>query len=568
VTTDDTLGDSQDIAAMYHRRGWWRGTTVLDDFLRHADQQPGKMAIVTDQAGREREHHTYGQLAMIVDQIAAGLLELGVRPGEIVSYQLPNWWQFTALHLACARIGAVTNAILPILRHREVRFILERTQSRLCVIPDTFRGFDYADMLRYVQKDVPTLQHIFTIGAAGPRPGIESFSEYFLSRPDPRRDLRRLDALRPEPDSTAQIQFTSGTTGEPKGVVHTYNTIWAGTRSVSEPIGLTGRDTLLAVSPIAHTIGFYFGVTLPMMAGMTVVYQDVWDPERMLELIATYGAAWTMAAPTFLADLCAAAKRTGIPTPTMRYISCAGAPVAPPLVSDVKLRLRATVLVAWGMTECGAVTTTRPGDTDDHIMHTDGAPPPWSELKIVDQAGNRMPYGSVGRLLIRGASNTITYYKRPDLFQAALHDGWFDTGDLARQRPDGYIRLCGRAKDIIIRGAENIPVVEVESALTAHPAVREVAVIAVADDRLGERACAVIVPADPGAPPTLADLTAHLGALNMARQFWPEYVHIVGELPKTATGKIQKFRLREESKQWALDPVHPPRSRTTTTGEP
>jgi cyclohexanecarboxylate-CoA ligase len=188
-------------------------------------------------------------------------------------------------------------------------------------------------------------------------------------------------------------------------------------------------------------------------------------------------------------------------------------------------------------------------------MGTDGAPPPWTDLKVVGPDGGPLPHGAVGRLLIRGASNAIAYYQRPDLFRAALEDGWFDTGDLAWQQPDGYIRIQGRSKDIIIRGAENIPVVEVESALLAHPAVREVAVIAVTDDRLGERACAVIVPADPGAPPALADLTAHLAALSMARQFWPEYVRIAAELPKTATGKIQKFRLREASREWDLRPA-------------
>jgi cyclohexanecarboxylate-CoA ligase len=561
VTENDIAG----LAAEYHRQGWWRDRTLLDDFTGHARRQPGKVAVISDHIDRPREQHTFGELAAIVDQVASGLLELGVQPGDIVSCQLPNWWQFTALHLACARIGAVTNAILPILRHREVRYILERTRSRVCVIPAVFGGFDYAAMLRGIQPDVPTLRHIFTAGGGQPPPGTRGFEEYFLSA---RSDLdARLDDLQPDPDSVATVGFTSGTTGEPKGVVHTYNTIWAGTRSVSDRVGLTGADTLLAVSPVAHTIGFYYGVVLPMGAGMTVVYQDAWDPVRMLELVSGYGAAWTMTVPTFLTDLCAAAGRTGIAIPSMRYISCAGSPVAPALIQRIREQLGATVLTAWGMTEVGAVTTTVPGDSDEHISHTDGSPPPWTELKVVDPDGHTVPAGASGRLLIRGASNAVTYYQRPDLFRAAQQDGWFDTGDLARRFADGYIRLEGRTKDIIIRGAENIPVVEVESALIAHPAVREVAVIAVRDDRLGERACAVIVPTDPAAPPTLADLTGHLERQDMARHFWPEYVRLVTELPKTATGKIQKFRLRQDSREWDLGPARQTGSLTTTTGE-
>jgi cyclohexanecarboxylate-CoA ligase len=540
-------------AAEYHDQGWWREQTLLDDFLRHVADQPGKTAIVSDHAGRPPEVVSYGELGVLVDRIAGGLIELGVQPGEVVSYQLPNWWQFAALHLACARVGAVTNAILPILRQREVTFILQRTQSRICVTPGTFRGFDYAGMLLDVQAEVPTLERIFTVADDTRRDGTASFDRFFLNRDaHPAADL---DRLRPGADTAGQIQFTSGTTGEPKGVVHTYNTMWAGVRSVSEFIGLTGDDVLLACSPMAHTVGFYFGCSLPMMAGMTVVCQDVWDPVRMLELVAGHGIAWTMAAPTFLADVCAAAAATGIATPSMRYISCAGAPIPPSLVTAVRERLGATVLAAWGMTECGAVTTNRPGDGEEHIAHTDGAPPPWAQLRVVDQAGDDLPDGTVGRLLIRGASQAITYYQRPELYAASCYDGWFDTGDLARHYPDGYIRLCGRTKDLVIRGGENIPVVEVEAALSTVPAVREVTIIAVPDERLGERACAVVVPADPAAPPTLAGLLAHLAALDMSRHFWPEHLKIVDALPKTATGKIQKFRLRTESAGWDLPPA-------------
>ena len=548
-----------DNAARYYQRGWWRDRTHLDDFLEHARRQPGQVAVISDHADRPREEHTYGELAAIVDRVAAGLLELGVQPGEIVSCQLPNWWQFTALHLACARIGAVTNAILPILRHREVRFILQRTGSRLCVVPVSFGGFDYAAMLRQIQPDVPALRHIFTAGPGQPPPGTQGFEEYFLAT----RSVPGFD--RPDPDAAATVGFTSGTTGEPKGVVHTHNTIWAGTHGVSDRIGLTGADTLLAVAPVAHTIGFYYGVVLPVSAGMTVVYQDSWDAVRMMELVAEYRAAWTMTVPTILTDLCATAERTGLGLRPMRYISCAGAPVAPALIERVRQRLGLTVLTAWGMTEVGAVTTTAPGDSEEHISHSDGVPPPWTELRVADADGHPVPPGQSGRLLIRGASNAVTYYQRPDLFDAAHTGGWFDTGDLARSDAQGFIRLLGRTKDIVIRGAENVPVVEVEWALIAHPGVREVAVIAVRDERLGERACAVIVPADPAAPPTLDGLTAHLARLDMARQFWPEYLRVVAELPKTATGKIQKFRLREDSHDWDLAPQAG--RLTATTGE-
>jgi cyclohexanecarboxylate-CoA ligase len=537
-------------AASYHAKGWWRDTTLLDDFLANVAERPDKIAIVADHAGAPTETLTFGQLGDIVDRIAAGLLELGVRPGEIVSFQLPNWWQFAAMNLAITRVGAVTNAILPILRHRELAFILERTGSRLCVVPDSFRGFDYAGMLNDVAASVPTLTHVFAVGAAGDRPGVHSFDRFFLER-DP-APASVLDPLRPAGDDVAQVQFTSGTTGEPKGVVHTHNTVRCGTRSVTGRLGLNPDDALLFFSPLAHTVGYYFGCYLPLADGMTVVYQDAWDAEHMLDLVNTYQCVWTMAAPTFLADLCATVEKTGVTIPSMRIISCAGAPVPPPLIAEVNRRLGATVLVAWGMTEVGAVTTTTTDDPDTLVTTTDGCPPDWVELTVVDADGHAVPAGTPGRLLVRGASTCLTYFKRPDLFAAATHDGWLDTGDIAVQWDNGYIRIASRSKDLVIRGAENIPVVEVESALLDHPAVRDVAVIAVPDDRLGERACAVLVPRDPRNPPTLPELLRHLAELNMAKQFWPEYLHIIDALPTTATGKVQKFKLREDAVNWNL----------------
>lgn len=538
----------------YHRKGWWRDETLLDDFLRNVVEYPDKLAVISDHADQEQEVLTFGELGELVDRIAGGLIEVGVLPGEVVSFQLPNWWQFIALYLACARIGAVTNAILPILRGREVRFILQRTQSRLFLVPDSYRGFDYVDMACDVQSELPSLQHVFSVGGDTPRWGVDSFEQFFLQRRwEDVHPTEELDRRRPDADSAAQIQFTSGTTGEPKGVIHTYNTIWAGMRSIADPLALGFDDVVLAVSPMSHTVGFYFGCTLPMSRGMTVVQQDTWDPVHMLELVAANGITWTMVAPTFLADVCRAAAATTADTSSMRFISCAGAPIAPVVIADVRERLGATVLAAWGMTECGAVTTTLPGDTEDQLNHTDGGPRPWGEIRIVDGRGNDVPDGTPGRLHVRGASVAITYHQRPDLFEAAVQDGWFDTQDLAIRRADGYIRLCGRTKDLIIRGAENIPVVEVESMLLRHPAVREVAVIAVPDARLGERACAVVVPQPGSEPPTLADLTAHLDAHAMAKHFWPEHIRIVRELPKTPTGKIQKFRLREESGAWGLN---------------
>jgi cyclohexanecarboxylate-CoA ligase len=242
--------------------------------------------------------------------------------------------------------------------------------------------------------------------------------------------------------------------------------------------------------------------------------------------------------------------------PSLRNISAAGAPVPPAFVRRVRERFGARVHAVWGMTECGAVTTTRRDDDELAAADSDGTPMPWNEVRVAADDGSEVPVGDIGRLLVRGATLFTGYHGRPDLYAAAVDDdGWFDTGDLARRDPGGGIRLCGRVKDLVIRGGENIPVVEVEATLLTHPLVRDVAVVGVPDERLGERACAVVVPADPAAPPDLATLVDHLDRAGMARHFWPELLVVRAALPRTITGKIQKFRLRDDPAVRAAAPL-------------
>lgn len=526
-----------DQARRFRERGWWRDRTYLDDFDDVVRARPDAPAIVAYRQGHDEPVRlTYGELSTMVDRFAGALRALGVRPGEVVSMQLPNWWQFAALALACGRLGAVVNPMVPIFRTRELRFMLERTGSRVCITPSTFRNFDHAAMVRDLTADLAALEHPFAIDG--------TFEAWFVDRRWEDEEGGR-DRVAVAADDLAQIQFTSGTTGEPKGVCHTYNTLWAGSRTMGEPLGHDASDVVLMASPLAHQTGFLYGIVMPLATGMTVVYLDVWDPDRALELCDAEGVTWTMGSTTFVIDALAAQRRRDRPLRTLRRFTCAGAPIPPAVVADAASVLGVQLIAAWGMTENGAVTLTAPGDPPELVADSDGVPVPWMEVRVVDDDGRDLPVGQVGRLLVRGANQTIGYYKRPDLYQAALTGDWFDSGDLARMRPDGGIRIAGRVKELIIRGGENIPVAEVEAALFAHPAVQEVAVVGEPDERMGERACAVVVPVDAASPPALADLVAHLDARGMAKQFWPERVVVVGEFPKTASGKIQKFRVKE-----------------------
>jgi cyclohexanecarboxylate-CoA ligase len=296
-------------------------------------------------------------------------------------------------------------------------------------------------------------------------------------------------------------------------------------------------------SPLAHQLGFMYGIVLPVMLGGTAVLQDIFTAPEMARQIRAEGATFTMGATPFLNDLTEHVAATGEATPTLRVFVSAGAPIPRALVAKARPTLGTAVISAWGMSENGAVTTTRLEDNEERATTTDGCPLPGMELRIVDGEGRLLPPGAEGSLQVRGCSNFAGYLKRPDL-DPTDPDGWFDTGDLARMDEAAYIRISGRSKDVIIRGGENIPVVEIEALLYRHPAVAQVAIVAYADERLGERACAVVVP-KPGQSIDFGGMVAFLSEQKVAKQYVPERLVVRDAMPATPSGKIQKFRLRE-----------------------
>jgi len=536
-------------AARWRAKGWWRDRTLLDDFTQIAAERPNSIAVVSHGVSGHIETTSYRRLRVLVERCAGGLVSLGVQPGEIVTVQLPNWWEFAVLSLACARVGAVVNPVVPIFRDREISFILERSRSRVCVVPESFRNFQHGEMMTRIMANLPDLEHVFTVRGTSQVAGTRSFEEFFLDRRwEEEIDRAVLDARAPEADDVALLMFTSGTTGEPKGVLHTYNTLFGASRANAEVLGLGPDDPILMMSTVGHGTGFFHGYVLPFSHGMPLVYQDVWDPAVMLDLIQDEGVVWTMAATPFVVDAIAEQRRRPRDLSTFRYFSCAGTPIPPHLVREAREVLGAELIAIWGMTENGVPTITRPGDAIEIVSDSDGQTVPWFEIAVVDPAGRPTPGAQIGQLRVRGAGQFAGYFRRRDLYDASVDaHGWFDTGDLARRRDDGGIRITGRSKDIIIRGGENIPVLEVEAFLLQHPAVAEVALVGYPDARLGERSCAVLVPN--GEPPTLAEIQRHLASAGLVKQFWPERLEIVDELPKTAAGKIQKNRLRARIQQ-------------------
>jgi cyclohexanecarboxylate-CoA ligase len=528
--------------ARYRERTWWRDTTILDDLRATAARMPDKPAIIAARSfARDVTTIRYAELCGHVDRFAAGLVELGVGREDIVAVQLPNWWQYSALALACARIGAVIAPIPVDYRRREVEFVLSRTEAGVYIGAAAWLGFSHQTMVRELAPALPALRHRLHLGAGGSLEGPElDFDAFFAQDHLRRHPPAELDRRAPGADDVFLVMYTSGTTGEPKGVVHSYNTLYAITRAMIESAALGADDVITSPGGMTGLAGFLYNCLVPLQSGATAAYADLGDPDIGLQLLAQHAVSFLYAIPTYVLGLVEAQRRRPVRLPGLRLVVTGSAAVPPHLIGAVRDALGVRVLSLWGMTENGGVTFTFPDDPPDWPTQSDGRPIEWMEIQITERADD-----GTGRLKVRGANQCLGYFKRPDMYAAAVDDdGWFDAGDLVRPDGRGGIRIVGRLKDVIVRNGHKVPVVEVESALHAHPRVSAVALVADPDPALGERVCAVLVARDPA--PTLSELRDHLRALGISAQYWPDHVHLVADMPLTATGKIQKYVLQQQ----------------------
>jgi len=516
--------------------GHWRNKVITDFLDEYAAATPDKVAFIDS-----RRRVTFAELKAEVDRVALGLLRLGVGTGDVVSFQLPNSIEWIVVHYAASRIGAVSNPLIPIYREREVGFMVGLARSRLIVVPKQFRGFDYPAMIADVLPQWDFTPELVVIGE-------QSWTDLSADEGDP----GVLDALRPDPNDVTLLIFTSGTTGEPKGVMHTHNTLVAANDPLPDRLGITADSVLHMASTLAHLTGFLYGGRLSVQNGATCVLQEVWDPQAFVELVEEHRINYTSAATPFLHDLLSAPNLAEHDTSPLVRFCCMGAPIPRVLVRQARTKLPDLVVVGgWGQSEEGLVTIGIPGDPEDKIIETDGYPWPGMEIRVVDPStgAGRAP-GEEGALQVRGPFLFVGYAERLPLTRQQMvpadddRGEWFDTGDLAYIDAEGYLRISGRTKDVIIRGGENIPVAYVENVLYEHPSIDNVAVVAVPDPRLQERACACVVP-KAGAVLTFEEMRVFLAEKGVAKQYWPEKLVILDDFPKTPSGKVQKFQLRE-----------------------
>lgn len=533
-------------AEQMRAEGWWKDLTADDLLDRAIAADPEKKAIVAYRADAGYDAPvttlTYGEFGDAVSKAAGAFAALGIGKGDVVGIMLPNWVEFVISALALTRIGAVPNPLMHIFRERELRFMCAFAETKAMIVPKTFRGHDFEAMMEGLRGDLPDLAHVIVVGGSG-----ENAYDALIANSDA-KPLGPNDVERIDPAAMSVLMYTSGTTGEPKGVMHCQNTMIACVKSLGDRFGLTADDVQIGSTPFGHMTGYTAVMYQTLYYGGTMVIMDVWSPDDGVPIMVREGVTHMAAATPFLADICRKVEE-GAATPSLRTFLCGGAQIPPVVVERARDLLGLNVSSLWGMTEALAGTLTEPERAAEKSASTDGRAVDGVELLIADENLNPLPAGETGRLYFRGSQQFLGYYKKPGLGGRSA-EGWFDTGDLAYMDEEGYIRIDGRSKDIIIRGGENVPVFEIESILYRHPRVADVAIVGYPDARMGERGCAFIAVND-GGTFTMDDLTEWMAESGAAKQYWPEAVEVVEAMPRTASGKIQKFALRDQAAKYA-----------------
>lgn len=526
----------------------WSNRILTDYVAEHARNIPNHIAVaeihpdpnVVPKIKRMPYVMTYSQLWREARFLAARLRDIGIQAGDVVSMQLPNWSEFVIFDLALTRIGAGINIIAHIYRHKEVSFYLRRLGSKGVVVPTVFRGFNHLKMIEDIRSNCPELQYIWTLGDSSLPTSLDPPYAPGES-PEPSSDSL---GSPPQPNEVKIILFTAGTTGEPKGVLHSHNTADYVARGVTESLNLTEEEVFWYAMTLGHAAGYFHGYTAAMRLGSTLVLSDKWSPSTINDTFDTWHCTYTSVTTPFLVDIIEHASDEALRN--LKNLMVGGAFVPVEVMRKAKERMpQCTIVRAWGQTENSTVTMGRPLDPLEKLLTTDGRIGHHKEVQVRDPVtGNPLPVEMEGELWSRGPSLFLGYHKRPDLTREAMDgEGWFRTGDLGRLDSDGYLIITGRIKDIIIRGGENFPVKEMEDLLCTHPAIKEAAIVAAPDKRLQEKACAY-VSVRAGMHFDFHEMNKFLDSQGIAKHQYPEYLEVLKDLPKTPSGKIMKNELR------------------------
>ncbi|HBH8883856.1 medium-chain fatty-acid--CoA ligase [Escherichia coli] len=531
-----TLTFNEQRRAAYRQQGLWGDASLADYWQQTARAMPDKIAVVDNHGAS----YTYSALDHAASCLANWMLAKGIESGDRIAFQLPGWCEFTVIYLACLKIGAVSVPLLPSWREAELVWVLNKCQAKMFFAPTLFKQTRPVDLILPLQNQLPQLQQIVGVDKLAPATSALSLSQIIAD------NTPLTTAITVHGDELAAVLFTSGTEGLPKGVMLTHNNILASERAYCARLNLTWQDVFMMPAPLGHATGFLHGVTAPFLIGARSVLLDIFTPDACLALLEQQRCTCMLGATPFVYDLLNVLEKQPADLSALRFFLCGGTTI-PKKVARECQQLGIKLLSVYGSTESSPHAVVNLDDPLSRFMHTDGYAAAGVEIKVVDDARKTLPPGCEGEEASRGPNVFMGYFDEPELTARALdEEGWYYSGDLCRMDEAGYIKITGRKKDIIVRGGENISSHEVEDILLQHPKIHDACVVAMPDERLGERSCAYVVLKAPHHSLSLEEVVAFFSRKRVAKYKYPEHIVVIEKLPRTASGKIQKFLLRKD----------------------
>lgn len=538
ITQEDTLL-TPELIEEYTAAGCWSEETLADAFRRNAAQFPDKIAYIDDHS-----QVTWGEVWQISGEVASGLAGRGVGPGDVVAVQLPNRIEFVFVLAAVVRLGAVFCQFPPAYRAHEIEFILQFSEAHTIVVPNRFRDFDHTEMIDGIRDRLPKLVNTVAV-TTGESP--TALKDTWVSLDQLRRDLDPVDRApdRPAPaNDVMRIAFTSGTTGEPKAVIHTANTTLYMTRHESEERGIDGDATILVLLPVGLNAGFGTIVQVAN-AGARGVLMEKFSPTALLDLVERHQVTSFLTAPTALLAILRDESLGSRNLSSLRFVQTGGSSTPVEVLREANERLGCPVIDLYGMLETGVTSCTDPDEPYEEWVGTVGRPYGFMQVRILDSDDADAPTGVEGEIVKNGPTICVGYYRNPDKNRESwTTDGWFRSGDRGHLDANGRLTISGRSKDMIIHGGANVWPRELEEILVRHPDVADVAVIGIHDDYFGENTCACVIPR-PGSEPTLEDLIAFMKD-EVAKYKLPQHLELFDTFPLGPTGKVLKRHLTDE----------------------
>ncbi|EMW81139.1 short-chain-fatty-acid--CoA ligase [Escherichia coli 180600] len=531
-----TLTFNEQRRAAYRQQGLWGDASLADYWQQTARAMPDKIAVVDNHGAS----YNYSALDHAASCLANWMLAKGIESGDRIAFQLPGWCEFTVIYLACLKIGAVSVPLLPSWREAELVWVLNKCQAKMFFAPTLFKQTRPVDLILPLQNQLPQLQQIVGVDKLAPATSSLSLSQIIAD------NTPLTTAITTHGDELAAVLFTSGTEGLPKGVMLTHNNILASERAYCARLNLTWQDVFMMPAPLGHATGFLHGVTAPFLIGARSVLLDIFPPDACLALLEQQRCTCMLGATPFVYDLLNVLEKQPADLSALRFFLCGGTTI-PKKVARECQQLGIKLLSVYGSTESSPHAVVNLDDPLSRFMHTDGYAAAGVEIKVVDDARKTLPPGCEGEEASRGPNVFMGYFDEPELTARALdEEGWYYSGDLCRMDEAGYIKITGRKKDIIVRGGENISSREVEDILLQHPKIHDACVVAMPDERLGERSCAYVVLKAPHHSLSLEEVVAFFSRKRVAKYKYPEHIVVIEKLPRTASGKIQKFLLRKD----------------------